>query len=199
MEPVGRTVVAPTANPLLEERFMDRRNAIRAFSGFVAASALIAAPRSRAFAQSAGDKLPPLGVDQYVSQTLAVGTFSKEISQIAVTKAVNPKVRQFGQFEVAEQITMAQALTDLANPPPASLDQQHTELLQQLQAQSGKAFDAAYVRAQITGHRDLLMIQQGFLNGVALERDREHIAMLARTVIDMHLVMLQDLQNEMNA
>ncbi len=47
---------------------------------------------------------------------------------------------------------------------------------------------------QIQGHQELLKIQQAFLNGVPTDHDREHLAVLARMAIQMHLTMLQDLQ-----
>jgi putative membrane protein len=180
---------------------MDRRNAIMAFSGILASSALIAMPRHWVFAQTPAEsgqatKITPL---QYKTQTLQVGTFSKETSQLAVAQAIHPRVRQFAQFEVNEQTAMAQVLTDVNNPPPVPLDVQHAALLQQLQSQSGKLFDIAYIQGQIVGHQQLLNIQQAFLNAILTGNDDEHIAVLARVVIQMHLTMLQDLQTEITA
>ena len=180
---------------------MDRRNAIMAFSGILASSALIAMPRRRGICADpsgvrASDKITPL---QYKTQTLQVGTFSKETSQLAVAQAIHPKVKQFAQFEVNEQTAMAQVLTDVNNPPPVPLDAQHAALLQQLQSQSGKGFDIAYIQGQIVGHQQLLNIQQTFLNSILTGNDDEHIAVLARVVIQMHLTMLQDLQAEITA
>ncbi len=180
---------------------MDRRNAIMAFSGMLASSALIATPRRAAFAQTEAETgqakvITPL---QYKTQTLQVGTFSKETSQLAAAQAIHPKVKQFAQFEVNEQTAIAQVLTDVNNPPPVPLDQQHAALLQQLQSLSGKNFDTAYIQGQIIGHQQLLNIQQTFLNSILTGNDAEHIAVLARVVIQMHLAMLQELQMEITA
>jgi putative membrane protein len=180
---------------------MDRRNAIMAFSGILASSALTAIPRRPAFAQTEAESgqvkmITPL---QYKTQTLQVGTFSKQTSQLAMVQATNPKVAQFAQFEVNEQTAMAQVLTDVNNPPPAQLDAEHTALLQQLQSLSGKTFDAAYIQGQLLGHQQLLNIQQTFLNSILTGNDAEHIAVLARVVIQMHLAMLQELQMEITA
>ena len=102
-----------------------------AFSGILASSALAAMPRRLAFAQTEAESgqaklITPL---QYRTQTLQVGTFSKETSQLAMVQATYPKVRQFAQFEMNEQTAMAQVLTDVNNPPPVPLDAQHTALL----------------------------------------------------------------------
>jgi len=172
---------------------MDRRNALMTFSGILASSALIAVPRRSA------DTPARITMTEYKAQTLAAGNFSKQISQLAVTNANHPRVKEFAEFEVAEQTTVAQVLTDSANPPPLALDTQQAEVMGQLQAQSGKDFDSAYVQAQIAGHRQLLTIQQAFLNAAMAGQEYEPIAVMARMVIQMHLTMLQDLQNQMAA
>ncbi len=175
---------------------MDRRNAIATLSGAVAASALLTLPRRAAWAQQTPALMPgtTLDADAYKTHTLMAGTFAKQTSVVALGKATNPRVKQFAQFEADEQTTIAQVLTDMANPPPAPLDAAHQGMLTQLQGEQGKAFDAAYVQGQIKGHQELFAIQQAYLNGNPTDRDREHIAMLARAVIQMHLTMLQDLQ-----
>ncbi len=177
---------------------MDRRNAIMTFSGILASSALVGVSRRPAFAQTDAESgkaklITPL---QYKTQTLQVGTFSKETSQLAMVQATHPKVAQFAQFEVNEQTAMAQVLTDLNNPPSVPLDDQHAALLRQLQSLSGKSFDTAFIQGQIVGHQQLLNIQQTFLNSILTGNDTEHIAVLARVVIQMHLAMLQELQME---
>jgi predicted outer membrane protein len=178
---------------------MDRRNALMTFSGILASSALIAVPRRSALAQAAADTPARITMTEYKAQTLAAGNFSKQISQLAVTNANHPRVKEFAEFEVAEQTTVAQVLTDSANPPPLALGTQQAEVMGQLQAQSGKDFDSAYVQAQIAGHRQLLTIQQAFLNAAMAGQEYEPIAVMARMVIQMHLTMLQDLQNQIAA
>ena len=170
---------------------MDRRHAITALSGVVAASALLALPRRPAWAQKPTGSI---GAGEYKTQTLAVGSFSKQLSQLAMARAAHPRVKEFAGFEVGEQTAIAQVLTNTADPPPVPPGPAMTGELAQLQQQQGKAFDLDYVRLQIQGHGDLYAIQQDFLNGTPTDMDREHIAVLARAVIQMHLTMLQDLQ-----
>jgi len=178
-----------------------RRHALTGLTGLAAVSALVAASSGPARAQSStvpGSGKTP-GGSAYKTQTLIVGTLSKEQSQLALGRATHPQVKQFAQFEVAEQTTVAQVLTDEANPHPAPLDATLKATLTTLQQSRGKAFDAAYVQAQIEGHQKLLAIQQAFLNGRPDDMDHKHIAMLARTVIQMHLTMLGDLQQAVGA
>lgn len=175
---------------------MDRRHALTALSGAAAASALLTLTSRAAVAQQT---TPPatgtkIGADAYRAQTLLVGGFSRQTSLLALARAANPRVKEFAGFETDEQTAIGQVLTDAVQPPTVVLDTAMQGEMAQLQAQQGKAFDAAYVRIQIQGHQDLFAIQQDFLNSIPIDRDREHIAVLARTVIQMHLTMLRDLQ-----
>nr|WP_294554090.1 DUF4142 domain-containing protein [uncultured Rhodopila sp.] len=180
---------------------MQRRNALMTVSGILATSAFMALPRRGVLAQSVADSGTPmrLTASGYREQTLKSGNFSKQISQLAVANATRPKVRQFAQFEVAEQTTVAQVLTGEADPPPLALDPHEAELMGQLEAQSGKEFDGQFIHSQIIGHQQLLNIQQAFLNGAVSTEEYEPVAVMARMVIQMHLTMLQDLQNEVAA
>ena len=50
------------------------------------------------------------------TETLMFGGLSKQTSQLAVERSRNPKIKEFAEFEIDEQTTMAQVLTDKANP-----------------------------------------------------------------------------------
>jgi len=182
---------------------MNRRNALASLSGVAASSLLLAVSSRTALAQqtptSSAPGGKPLDASEAKTQTLMLGTLSKQTSQLALTQATHPQVKQFAAFEIAEQTTIAQTLTDTANPPPANLDQMQRGVLTKLEATQGKAFDAAYVAAQIRAHHMLYAVQQDYLNTNPTDLDREHIAMLARTVIQMHLTMLADLQTMITA
>ncbi len=173
---------------------MNRRDALHTMTGVLAGAAMLALPGEGARAQMAPVTGAKLGMAQYKKFTLLGGTFAKQTSQAALTRATNPKVKEFAQFEVDEQTVIAQVLTNLANPPPAPLDAGHAGKLRDLQTQTGKAFDVAYIKGQIAGHQELLSIQQGYLAAMPTDRDSEHVAMLARMSITMHLTMLNDIQ-----
>jgi hypothetical protein len=91
---------------------------------------------------------------------------------------------------------MAQVLTDAPTPTVAPLDSTHAAELQAITGlPPGHTFDAQYVALQLQGHNELLGIQNGFLQAQpSMSSDVAHIAMLARTTIQMHLVLLQELQ-----
>jgi putative membrane protein len=167
---------------------MDRRGILLGSAGL---ATLTLAPR---LVLAQVRTVPPVSSSEYLAKTLMGGTLAKQTSQLAEQRAVNPKVKQFAGFEIAEQTALAQVLTDTENPPPVPLDADHAAVLQTLQSQTGAAFDRAYILSQIQQHQALLQLQQGYLENTNRSTDTQHIAVLARMSIQQHLVMLQEIQ-----
>lgn len=148
---------------------------------------------------------------QYVMQALAAGTVSLQASNFAVTKAQNPRVKQFAEFEIGEQNTLADVLHSLADPSATAstgarqaastapeLSQAASQMMERLsRAQPSPAFDREYVAGQIQGHQELLAIQERYLQGGAQSRELASIARLARGQIQQHLAVLQEIQAEL--
>lgn len=182
---------------------MNRRKLFSGLSGAAILPLAIRLGPSAVLAQPASPRAPttPIGVDDYKRMTLMAGTLAKQSSELAAQKAGNPKIKQFAGFEVAEQTAVAQALTSQQTPAAVTLDEKRAAALQSLQGVSGADFDKAYVLVQIDGHSELLGIQDAFLKGKGqdtaslLASDTAHIATLAKAVIEMHLVMLKDLND----
>ncbi|MBV8574170.1 MAG: DUF4142 domain-containing protein [Acetobacteraceae bacterium] len=137
-----------------------------------------------------------LDAAQHKTRTLQIGSLSLQTSQLALQRAKNARVREFAGFERDEQLTIAQVLTDMQAPQPMTLDQTNAGILQTLSSISGSQFDEIYVADQIQAHTQLLQVQQAFLQSQSsMGTDNVHVAMLARTVIQMHLTMLSDLRS----
>jgi putative membrane protein len=141
----------------------------------------------------------PLSLSQYKRMSLMVGSLSLQMSHVAADRTLNERIKQFAGFEVAEQTTLAQVLTDDTSPTLTPLSPPLASSLQELQAISaGPNFDHAYVMGQIQGHQQFFTIQQRFLNSQNNNStDSVHVAMLTRTAIQAHLTMLQDILNQM--
>ncbi|WP_081996005.1 DUF4142 domain-containing protein [Croceibacterium mercuriale] len=126
---------------------------------------------------------------QHAMETLRNGGLALMTSQMALEKGRNAAVKEFAGFEVTEQTTIAQIIRESKNmtpPPPGAMEQ---EVLARLNVASGRAFDRAYVAAQIEGHQKLLQIQETYLaNGQ--DMPTRHVAMLARGQIMEHLALL---------
>ena len=164
-----------------------RRTALLTFAAAGAAPMMLMA--SRAFAQ--GGSVVDAG--QYAAQTLMAGTFALETSRIAQEKAVDPLVRQFAELEAAEQATIAQILASTGVQPP-ELPADRQQMLADMQAMESNAqFDTTYVEGQITGHQELLTIQQS-ISGASEMSVEVITAKLAEQAIMSHLAMLEHIQ-----
>ncbi|MEZ2410667.1 DUF4142 domain-containing protein [Bosea sp. RCC_152_1] len=165
---------------------MDRRHAL----GGLALLSLL--PSRQAGAQTISQNGPNSVESRQIMDTLATGTVSLETSRIAMTKAANPMVKRFAQFEVAEQETIAMVLKgrgNLGDNPPPPADPKGEAMLKALQAKTGAEFDRAYLDGQVEGHQRLLQIQESYLQAGKDEAHRG-IAMLARGHIKEHLANL---------
>jgi putative membrane protein len=146
---------------------------------------------------------------KHMMDTMAVGSMSLVASRIAVKKVRDEDIKEFAEFEVAEQETIADVLTSMKDPstatgklkPPSDsearqhIPQEEQATLQKMEQMDGKEFEAAYVRAQTDGHQKLLRIQEEYL---ASGKDPAHIivAKLARGQIKEHLQLLADLRDD---
>jgi putative membrane protein len=154
----------------------------------------------------------PAGGDaeaKHASDTLAVGSLSLAASRLALRKARNPDVKEFAQFEVAEQETMANVINEIQshratgqmNEVTEAEIQQHLDAaaksdLQRLEGlHAGAEFDREYVKLQREGHQKLLKIQEAYL---ADGSDLPSLvtAKLARAQINEHLQLLADIQRD---
>ena len=180
---------------------MDRRTLL---ASAAAISALLSAPAFAQTTATAGD-----AEKKHADDTKKVGALSLATSRVAAEKATDPMVKEFVKWEVAEQETIADILKSMessdkaegALKPPseaeveAMLDAEGKASLDKLKSASGKAFDKAYVTAQLEGHKKLLTIQEDYLK---VGQNREHLSVtkLARGQIKEHIDHLDILKSK---
>jgi putative membrane protein len=176
---------------------MDRRSVLLSIAGVTLSSAAFAQAGASPTASTGS---PPLGQaeQQWMQQTMAVGSVAMRTSELAVEKARDEDVKQFAQFEVDEQKGIAEVLRSMmgsagsaAMPPQA--DQKHAAVMQKLEQSRGKAFDRAYVQAQVDGHQELLQIQEAFIKSSSNNRETMNVAKLAAGRIREHIAILDDI------
>lgn len=143
----------------------------------------------------------------HATETGKVGSLSLLQSRLAVATATDPKVKQFAEWEVAEQETVGDILKSMkmamdkaqgALMPPtdeeamtmAGPDAQAK--LDEMKAMSGADFDKAYVTANLDGHKKLLEIQETYLT-VGTNREHLSVAKLARGQVKEHIDHLEEL------
>jgi putative membrane protein len=148
----------------------------------------------------------------HIMQTQMVGGLALETSRMALEKAQGTWVKQFAEFEIAEQETVAAVLKDMTEPQTTastaasptsgrpedhaapSLGPQAGPVADRLSKLSGAEFDRQYLSAQLEGHQQLLQIQDALLKAGTAPREQMDVARLAKTQISEHLVLLRLIQ-----
>ncbi len=156
---------------------------------------------------------PSAGTDaqqRHLRDTIAYGSLSLLLSRMAQPKVTHPELKQFAEFEIAEQETVADVLKALqTNAAPKGTIQSLTdaELMQNLDdagkasveklraEKTGSRYDRDYIRYQVEGHRKLLDIQEVYLKSPD-NLDQTNVAKLARGMIKEHLTLLAGLDKE---
>ena len=141
---------------------------------------------------------------QHLQQSMQIGMAALEASRIALTKARNEDLKRFANFEVQEQTTLAEVLRSMMDPAATAatgqqgdmqMDASGRDMLQTLQSQqAGAAFDKAYLDGQLQGHRNLLQVQEQYLQSNPQNREQMNVAKMARTQIREHIALLENIQ-----
>ena len=145
---------------------------------------------------------------KHIRDTTAYGSLSLLLSRMAKSKVTHPLLKQFVDFEIAEQETVGGILKAIqtnaapsgATPSPSEADLMQNRLdldagkasVEKLRAlKAGSEFDRDYIRYEIEGHRKLLDIQEVYLKSPD-NLDQANVAKLARGMIKEHLVLLTE-------
>ena len=192
---------------------MDRRVVLAGFAAAVAAPAL--AQQGSATAPSGtspGAMRSGMGPAemQHAHETMRLGMVALETSRVAQEKAGNADLKQFAQFEIQEQQTLSEILGSMMDPSTTAatgsgqatsmpmggtaMDPQGREMVQKLQQASGGEFDRQYLQGQLQGHRDLLQVQERYLQSNSPNREHMNLAKMARGQIRQHIALLEDMQ-----
>jgi putative membrane protein len=177
----------------------------------LASIATLSATRAMAQSMHPPAPAPSTSTDaqqKHIMETMAIGSLSLLLSRIALPKVTQPMLKQFAQFEIAEQETVADVLKAIqTNAKPKGTIQAPTdaELMQNLDAAGkgsvaklraqhpGAQFDRDYIRYEVEGHRKLLDVQEVYLKAPD-NLEQTNFAKLARTMIKEHLALLADTQ-----
>ncbi|WP_426959457.1 DUF4142 domain-containing protein [Muricoccus radiodurans] len=166
----------------------------RTTMGVLAGAALVTALRP-ALAQTP----PPVivaGTPSSVRELAMAGSvFALQTSQVALTRTSNPQVRQFAEFESAEQQAIMTAMRTVGVPTPTQIvvDPVKAQALQTLPTLSGAEFDRMYLEGQLNGHQELLTIMSQIAASGATPGERA-IAMVAEPSIQTHIALIRGIQ-----
>jgi len=168
-------------------------------------------PGSRVLAQATSQPAPAPSAStdarqKHIRDTTAYGSLSLLLSRMAKYKVTHPLLKQFVDFEIAEQETVGGILKAIQTnaapsgetPSPSdadlmqNLDDAGKASVEKLRAlKAGSEFDRDYIRYEIEGHRKLLDIQEVYLKSPD-NLDQANVAKLARGMIKEHLALLTE-------
>jgi putative membrane protein len=152
---------------------------------------------------------PSAAEAKHMQDTMRVGAVALATSRLALQKAQNTSVKQFAQFEVSEQETIAEVLKSMqgANVTTGqgaatnaeakdNMDEKGRQMLQKLQsAKAGAEFDIEYLKGQKEGHQELLKIQESYI-GSGRVREAVNVAKMARGQIKEHLALIDTISGQ---
>jgi len=149
---------------------------------------------------------------QHMQQTMQLGMVALETSRAAMNKLRNDDLKRFANFEMQEQMTLSEVLRSMMDPamtsatgaaagqsgagmPAMQMDASAREMIQKMQSQqAGADFDRMYLEGQLQGHRDLLQVQERYLQSNPQNREHMNVAKMARGHIREHIAMLEEMQ-----
>jgi len=142
----------------------------------------------------------PAGDETFVLEAAQGGMAEVELGRLAVQKASNARVKQFGQRMVTDHGKANDELKSLAMDKkitiPAELDAKHKATRDRLAKLSGSAFDHAYIQEMVTDHqKDVADFRKESESG----RDVAVKAFAAKTLptLEEHMKMVQDVSESL--
>lgn len=135
--------------------------------------------------------------DGFCLGLIGPATLSVAASELAVSKTTHAGTRQFANFELREAIAVTEILKSMNVPvPPMGVEGQ--ALLKELAASTGRAFDLAYISAELANHEFLRDLAESYLKNATGpadvdEQHARHLAALALTAFKEHVVLTKDI------
>jgi putative membrane protein len=140
------------------------------------------------------------GINQKDRDFMTMATYSNlgEVSSgnLAVGKAINASVKNFGTMMIADHGSAHQQLSSIASGHnytlPSETDQEHKDMAQMLMMLDGDAFDSTYMYMMVQGHdKAIALHQEEIQNG--RNSDVKQYAREKLEVIEHHRIMADSL------
>lgn len=133
---------------------------------------------------------------RFVKDALLGGLTEVELGKLAVDKASNDAVKQFGQKMIDDHSKANEELKAIATKEkidvPDSLDSKHQSRVEKLSKLSGADFDKAYIKDQLKDHQqDVREFQQEAKSGT--DPDVKSFASKTLPTLEEHLSMVKEL------
>lgn len=160
----------------------------------VFAIVMIAMLSPAALAQRANDAAAGVGMYNFVRSTTAANRFEVQSSQLALTRSVSPRVRQFAHLMIRDHSRADRQLTATARRvgirTPDGIDAWHLRLLGTVRRARGPEFQRAYIDTQVDAHLRLVSLHRNYLRNARNSQVRR-VAERWLPVFQEHLRMAQ--------
>lgn len=124
-----------------------------------------------------------------------------DAGQLASTKGNDMAVTMFGQMMVTDHTTAETELQTFASSKnvslPSSPDSAHVAMKAMLTSMSGRAFDSAYIHAQVTDHQATIDLMQNEIN-TGTDSDAKNYANKYLPKVQMHKHMADSIATAMH-
>lgn len=136
-----------------------------------------------------------MSAQDYVAAAGAGDLYERESSQIVLSSTADPKLKQFAQTMIAhhtrstKDVTTAAKAAKIPTMPP-KLTPAQAQMIAQLNAQTGKARDMAYVTQQKTAHMQALALHQAYAKDGTAKPLRDAATSIV-PVVQHHIEMLK--------
>ena len=136
----------------------------------------------------------------FVHKAAIGGMAEVELSQLAVEKSSNSKVKDFASQMITDHTKVNEELKGIADNKnmmlPTTLDAEHAQIKKDLTAKEGAEFDKAYIQAMVDGHKKTFSLME---DGAKNNQDAELKGFAEKTapVVKHHLDMVQKMQSDM--
>ena len=128
---------------------------------------------------------------EFVSRNTAANQLEIQTGQLAQTNAASGDVKAFGAMLVSDHTAQQNALAAIAGQlgvaVPAELPSSEAQMVQDLSAQTGAAFDRAFLRLQVNAHSQVIGFNTKVGSNPALDDALGEYAATGAPVLLRHL------------
>ena len=134
----------------------------------------------------------PVDAQAFVVQATQSNTFEVVSSELALERGKHPAVRRIAEHLIRDHTLAQQQLAAIAaevglKVPEPSLNPEQQAIVAELRGLWGKAFDAAYLQAQVVAHEQAIALFVGFASNDANPRPLRLLAITTLPILGQHL------------
>lgn len=169
-------------------------------NGTLLATAVVFAMTGPLLAQNTATKTSSADM-KFAKEAAEGGMAEVDQGKLAVQKAANEKVKQFGQRMIDDHSKLNSELKSVAAKDnitiPTELDSKQQATINKLSSLSGPAFDRIYIRDQVKDHeKDIAEFQKEASDGS--NPDLKNLASSSLPILQEHLRLAKDAETALN-